>query len=180
MRIKRPEVSMDPRTFDMLFFSKKNKDGLTIFGYTNMNVENIIIPDLVGNLKVVGIGPLALSHINKCKSIQIGKNVKVIGDGAFENSKTVEYIDLGEGVEVLGGGLFEGCEELKTIIIGPSVKEIDEFCFNKDLLSVDQINVSVFVEDNNPFYYQKKGNIFRKKDNKEIYKRSGIVIHYIY
>jgi len=174
MRIKRPEVSMAQSTFDMLFFSKKNKDGLTILAYTNINVENIIIPDLVGNLKVVEIGPLALSHINKCKSIQIGKNVKVIGDCAFINSKTIEYIDLGEGVEVLGSSLFEGCEELKTIIIGKSVKKIHEFCFRKKLLSDDQINVSVYVEDNNPFYYQKNGNIYRKKDNKEIYKQSEL------
>jgi hypothetical protein len=159
----------------MLFFSKKNKDGLTIFGYTNiLNVENIIVPELVGNLKVVEIGPLALSHINKCKSIQIGKNIKVIGDFAFINSKTIEIIDLGEGVEVLGSILFEGCEELKTIIIGKSVKKIHEFCFRKKLLSDDQINVSVYVEDNNPFYYQKNGNIYRKKDNKEIYKQSEL------
>jgi hypothetical protein len=117
---------------------------------------------------------LALSHINKCKSIQIGKNIKVIGDFAFINSKTIEIIDLGEGVEVLGSILFEGCEELKTIIIGKSVKKIHEFCFRKKLLSDDQINVSVYVEDNNPFYYQKNGNIYRKKDNKEIYKQSEL------
>jgi hypothetical protein len=173
------EIIFDQNLFDMLYISIKKPNGISIIGYSNLNVENIIIPDLVDNLKVVEIGPLALSHINKCKSIHIGKNVKVIGDDAFINSETIDHINLGIGVEVLGSTLFEGCKGLKTIIIGPSVKEIDEFCFHKDLQSEDQINVSIFVDDKNPFYYQKKGNIFRKKDNKQIYKRSGVVVHYL-
>jgi hypothetical protein len=174
------EIKFDQNLFDMLFFSKKERNGISIFGYTNLNVENIIIPDLVDNLKVVEIKPLGLSLIKNGQSIKIGKNVKVIGDMAFLGSKTIELIDLGAGVEVLGSSLFEECEELKTIIIGPSVWKIDDFCFHKDILSDDQINVSIVVDQKNPYYYNKKGHIYRKKDNKQIYKRSGIVVHYLY
>lgn len=56
-------------------------------------------------------------------------SVKVIGDLAFANNRSLRTISLPDGLECIGESAFEGCFNLNTINIPQSVKEIGKNAF---------------------------------------------------
>lgn len=61
----------------------------------------------------------------------IPNSVKVIGDWAFANNRSLKTISLPDGIERIGENAFDGCFNLSTINIPQSVKEIGKNAFNE-------------------------------------------------
>ena len=53
-------------------------------------------------------------------------DIHTIGDGAFMESKTLEYVGVPYGVKTIGQNAFKGCRLLKCISIPATVQEIGE------------------------------------------------------
>ncbi|MDC7288481.1 leucine-rich repeat protein [Blautia schinkii] len=60
----------------------------------------------------------------------VPEGVKVIGEGAFQNNKTVTRITLPEGVEKIRKGAFSGCTSLASINLPESLRDIQEYAFH--------------------------------------------------
>lgn len=56
-------------------------------------------------------------------------DIHTIGDGAFMESKTIEYVGIPYGVKTIGQNAFKGCRLLKCISIPATVQEIGENAF---------------------------------------------------
>jgi hypothetical protein len=74
------------------------------------------------------------TSVNIPATIQIGgKTYKVtaIGEGAFENDKTITRVTIGSNVTTIGKKAFSGCIKLKTVTIGKNVTTIGDKAFAK-------------------------------------------------
>lgn len=67
-----------------------------------------------------------------------GKDIDMIGAGAFEDDEELINVDLGN-VVYIGLGAFSGCSKLKHIDITPSVDSIDEGAFSNT--SLDELHI---------------------------------------
>lgn len=95
--------------------------------------ENIVIPEYVGGLPVVGIDSYAIGGSDfksSIKSVVIPKTVKYIYDSAFSYCDSMETLTISDGVEYIGELAFVGCSALKTVTIPESVQKIDDNAFN--------------------------------------------------
>ena len=72
-----------------------------------------------------------------------GKNITVIGGGAFAGNTNLESIEIGDNVNLIGSdmignsydagdmlGAFEGCSSLETVTIGSAFNNAAEHCFD--------------------------------------------------
>ncbi len=72
-----------------------------------------------------------------------GKNITVIGGGAFAGNTNLESIEIGDNVNLIGSdmtgnsydaadmlGAFEGCSALETVTIGSAFNNAAEHCFD--------------------------------------------------
>lgn len=75
-------------------------------------MKEINIPDSVRY-----IDEETFAYCHDLKQVKIGKNVKKIGDGAFQSSGLTE-ICLPDSVEVLGNAVFHSCGNLEKVEIG--------------------------------------------------------------
>jgi hypothetical protein len=96
--------------------------------------------------KNVGIvGDSSFANSINLKEIFIPKNVTYIGKEAFRDSGSLEKVIISDGVAVIGDGAFSTCSFLKTVIIGKGVVDIGEKAFQN--LNND---VSVYIKATNP------------------------------
>ena len=85
----------------------------------NYSLESVVIPDSVN---FVDSGAFVECH--NLKSVSFGKNLKMIGNTAFENCKSLEKIVLPDGLLRIDWAAFYGCSSLKEITIPESVSYI--------------------------------------------------------
>ena len=85
----------------LIWTSKDSK--IVICGYVGTS-SNVIIPDKIENIPVVGIN-----------------------DSAFKNNKIISSVTIGNNVATIGANAFCECENLKTVIIGKGVTSIESF-----------------------------------------------------
>lgn len=91
-------------------------------------IENIIVPDGVGNgeaVTVVGGG----SNRSSLKSVYIGKGVTSIADGAFSGDRAIEKIVFAPGVKTIGMNAFQYCPA-KNIVLPEGLESIGNNAFN--------------------------------------------------
>lgn len=92
------------------------------------NIENIIVPDGVGNgeaVTVVGGG----SNRSSLKSVYIGKGVTSIANSAFSGDKAIEKIVFAPGVKTIGMNAFQYCPA-KNIVLPEGLVSIGNNAFN--------------------------------------------------
>ena len=84
--------------------------------YVSSNAEHLIIPEVVGNEKIIGIENNALSDCKRLKYVTLPASLQKI-TGGFTKCENLLEIYIGEGVTQVDGVAFEGCTNLKRIIV---------------------------------------------------------------
>ena len=109
-----------------------NKNKTVIMKFPSEHfIDNYVIPDSVEKISAGAFVD------TKVPNIVIGKNVKTIGDYAFQFSY-IESMYIPDGVEQIGEACFAECDYLKSIRIPGSVTEIKiQTCF--DCKSLEEV-----------------------------------------
>ncbi|MBQ2863400.1 MAG: leucine-rich repeat domain-containing protein [Clostridia bacterium] len=84
--------------------------------YVSSNAEHLIIPEVVGNEKIIGIENDALSDCKRLKYVTLPASLQMI-TGGFTKCTDLLEVYIGEGVTQVDGVAFEGCTNLKRIIV---------------------------------------------------------------
>lgn len=109
---------------------------VTYTGSTKASAKEITIPDTitVGDVsyRVVSIADKAFKNNKKLTKVTIGKNVKIIGNSAFENCKVLKTVTFKKTskVKTIGKKAFFKCIALKKITIPKSVVTIKDSAFD--------------------------------------------------
>jgi len=62
-------------------------------------------------------------------TVKLPKNLKIIGNEAFDNCTNLTHIELPENVEVIGDSAFKNCDILKNVQLSPNLKIIGNQAF---------------------------------------------------
>ena len=89
-------------------------------------LEELILPK-----NVKSIGDYAFEECVSLKKIEIHSSVKVIGSGAFQNCTDLESIELPETITSIGSGAFWQCNSLKSMSIPEGVTKIASNTFKQ-------------------------------------------------
>lgn len=82
--------------------------------------------------KVTSIASGAFYKDSSLKEVTIGKNIKVIGDYAFQGCMNLETVFIGSDVTVIGNKAFYQCNALKKVtIISKKIKRVGKNAFIK-------------------------------------------------
>ena len=105
----------------------KNKD----------SVFDIAVPDEVKGVPVTEIKAAAI-YATKVQNVQLGKNIKNIGDYAFEGCTELKGIELPETLEYIGSGAFYRCESMGKVLFNRKLVTIgrNAFALCKELTSL--------------------------------------------
>ena len=132
---------------------------VTVFSSNTVPAE-LIIPDTVENdsieYKVISIDGYAFGRQSGIISVDVGDNVRIIGQQAFNHCSSMTSISLPDGLVSIGKEAFLGCDSLNSITIPKNVSDIGDYVF--DIGSLTAINVDV----NNPNYSSVDGVLFDK------------------
>ena len=119
------------RDYGMMF--DEIDSGLRIRSILMPKDGTVIIPDEVAGIPVVEFGIFDSEHDHfsidpitreDTKKIVLGKNIKRIGENAFEDFKNLEVIDGGEGLEEIGRNAFLNLNNLKSISFSDNIKDM--------------------------------------------------------
>lgn len=103
----------------------------------------------------------------RCKNlvdIDIGQ-FAFIGDEAFSTCESLEEIEL--HATKVGRSAFYRCYALRRVKIGKEVEELGQFCFDR-CSSLEEF----IVDEDNPCFYSKDGDLYDKKTGSLLYKKS--------
>lgn len=100
--------------------SQVETTGITILGIRR-KVENLNIPNLIGNHNVTKIAPYAFSGDNTIQSVILPVDLIEIGYRAFYNAINLQKVTIGDLVTTINDEAFFGCRSL------------DEFEFSEEL-----------------------------------------------
>jgi hypothetical protein len=132
------------------FLYTTSNGAITITSYTGSGGD-VIIPDKINNLPVIGIGTNAFLS-NNVASVTISTNVIFIEDQAFESCTNLTNVFFGNGLASIGIGAFEfdgllgnftlpnsltdisdsafaDCESLTSVVIPNSVTSMGDYVF---------------------------------------------------
>lgn len=100
------------------------------------------------------IKPRALMFLSLLKEVDL-RNVRVIGDYAFDCCYNIENIVIPESVEEIGNGAFDDCSALKHVYFegDPSVLGEDIFEINVTLYGMPGGNVEQYAKENGLSFY---------------------------
>lgn len=104
------------------------KDGeVNISKYVGRETD-IVIPEMIGKNKVVGIG----SHAFECpfwlQTISIPETVREIGSYAFQKTRLEELV-IPHSIKKIEFGTFYKCSELRLVVLPNDLKEIENYAF---------------------------------------------------
>jgi hypothetical protein len=121
-------IATNSATFTSKGFKYKTVDGgVEITGYSGKK-ENLTIPNTINGQKVVSIGKKAF-YESTIRSAEIGNNVKIIKDSAFESCYSLYEVNISDSVEEIGKSAFSGCGVLDDVKYGNSIKKIGKEAF---------------------------------------------------
>lgn len=109
------------------------------FGSTPWQNYRLSITQAVVQDGVTGLGNGIFAGTN-IKSIDIGKDVKSIGSGAFVSCTKLESVTLPQGLTTIGSSAFNGCSAMTSCSIPNTVTEIAFRAFN-DCKSLSSISL---------------------------------------
>ena len=97
--------------------------------FSGGNIENLIIPDGIGNGEGATI-PAGYGGHSKLKTVYIGKGVTEIGNGAFQGDLAIERIEFAPGIKTIGSSAFQYCPA-KNIILPEGLETIGSNAFQR-------------------------------------------------
>lgn len=103
--------------------------GYEVTGYDGPE-GNVVIPDEYEGYPVVAIADKAFANA-QIDSVTLGKNVALIGDGAFMRCKYLETVNLNAALEKIDYEAFERCSNLRAVNVpaDSALKEIGTCAF---------------------------------------------------
>lgn len=117
-------------TYEGLTYKIGNDDTVTITGYDDKTLTDIVIPDTIEGLPVTAIGDAAFYDSSKITSIKLPSTLKKIGNSAFKYCNSITSMDIPDGVTSIGNGVFDKCKSLETITLPNSLTTIGYNAFN--------------------------------------------------
>ena len=131
--------------------------------------KNLVIPEKIDSLSVIGIGRSAFIRDTFLKSITLPDSLLYIADDAFLLCTKLEEVNFGKSLKIIGGGAFsyctslkkintpdsllsicnvafEGCRSLSEAHLGNSVKELGSMAFSY-CRSLEKINIPSSVTE---------------------------------
>ena len=111
------------------FTYTSSESGITITGYIGPGGD-VIIPDTINGLPVVGIATSAFEDCTALTSVTIPDNVTTIGNYAFFGCTGLTSVTIGNGVTTIGNFAFFGCTGLTSVTIPDSVTSIINYAFS--------------------------------------------------
>ncbi len=131
-----------------------SKDKATITGYSGED-EDVVIPDLLDDYPVVGIGSNVFKNKSSIKTITLPSTLTSIGSYAFQNCTELEEITIPSGVTSISGSAFNN--SVKKIIFAEGTTAIvNNACYNASNLETVVIPDTVTKLGNNAFYQCRK------------------------
>ena len=115
-------------------------------GFSNNNIESIILPDSITQIGVAAFYGTGLAEIsihesvtaiedyafceNNLSALSIPDGTQRIGRYAFAKNCNLSDVNLGNGIYCLDKGLFCGCVRLKSIVIPTNIRLIRDYVFS--------------------------------------------------
>lgn len=134
----------DCRLKFMTFTSESKFENIELIGYHGIGTEKIII-----SKNVTKIRGYAFSRCENLREVifEEGSKLKIIGESAFSDCKSLKNIQLPDGLEKIGAQCFNG-SGLDKLILPSSVKRIEARTFYdcKDLRSVEIPKAVEYIE----------------------------------
>ncbi len=90
---------------------------------------DLVIPEVLDNETVVGIGEGAFYEVKGLTSVTMPETVTEIGAGAFYCCEALQSINLPAGLTTIGESAFYQCASLKTVEIPDGITTITDSCF---------------------------------------------------
>jgi len=130
----------------------ETSDGIILKRYIGHSLSVVIVPEMIGNKKVIGIGKScfeeaygveeiilpnsiqtiginAFSFCKSLKAINIPSSICSIGDYAFKDCHNLISLDLSNRIETIGKGTFMYCWKLENIKLPSTLLRISETAF---------------------------------------------------
>lgn len=125
------------------------------------DVENLVLPNEIEGVPVMGIGARAFAESNLV-SIDIPFGVTTIGENAFLNCRMLEQVNLPKTLEEIWQFAFRGCVALQSIALPNRLIQMGNGIF-QDCTGLKEIS----IEEGNPAYCIEDGILYTK-DRAEI------------
>lgn len=123
----------------------ENNNGITIVGYSDEAITDVIIPKEINGKPVIEIASESFAQKQNITSIVIPSTVKKIGDLAFSWCSNLETVRFSEGLEEVGFSAFIYCSKLKEVQLPDSLHKIDESMF-MNCSDLTNVNMSDNIE----------------------------------
>ncbi len=138
---------------DGLYFdirSENGEAGMIVVDYDGES-ENVIIPDCVGLVPVIGVDKGAFAGLSKIKSLTLSRNTVYLQEGAFDSCSNLSEINFNNcKITTIPTKAFQGTA-LKNVQLPQTVTKIDDYAFkNSKLENINYENIIYF--GNNSFY----------------------------
>ena len=117
---KRPIISGD--------YEYLESDGGTVITAYLADDSDVIIPEAIDNLPVVGIGDNAFRN-KSLRSVKIPDSVKSIGKLSFSSCDALADIGWPDGLKAIGDGAFSSCGAITEIVLPEGVESIGSEAF---------------------------------------------------
>lgn len=144
--------SEDTRGFtDGLIFeirTANGKSGMVVTGYDGTD-SNVIIPNKVSFLPVIGIGANAFNANETIKTVSFSCNTVYLGESAFEACPNLEEVDFNNcKLETIGARAFFQDIKLQEIILPDTVTRLENECFAQTTLNfLNYGNITYFGDE---------------------------------
>lgn len=133
-----------------------NPDGVYIIANYVDEVSELVIPDKLSEMNVIGIGSRVFQN-QKFSKIVLPDGLVTIDSYAFSKCENLENIVFNDTLESIGSAAFLDCDKLETIVLPNSLKYIESNAFEScDSLKnvtlnngLEQIGSKAFFKCNN-------------------------------
>lgn len=118
-----------------LSYTAKGTDFAIISKYTPRvtYAHDVVVPEVVGDRTVIGIGDSAFYASTYVKSLTLPKTVETIGKMAFYSCDSIETLTLTDSLVSIGNYAFSDCTALKTVAFSSvedaPIESIGDFAF---------------------------------------------------
>ena len=99
-----------------------------IMHYNSAATGEVIIPLIIHDAYVVGIGDSAFNSCSGITSVKLHENIKIIGSAAFANCSSLKKMELPDKITVINDTMFYRCSSLTEITWG-NITEIGSYAF---------------------------------------------------
>ena len=137
-----------------LAYTLKDNGEYEVTGIGTCTDKHIVIPAMIGSVRVTSIGEKAFEYARTCESITMPDSITSIGKDAFGFASNLKSITIPNGVTSIGNQAFQSCSKLERVTIADGATHIGQsaFCYCEKLVSVT-IPKSVTTIEKNAFIY---------------------------